>query len=93
MERITEVILEVLAEWDMDPYLINSGSCDEFAGEVIERMGGYSDELTDNASPDESWVGHYWIKYRGMCYDAECPEGVKNWKKLPIFISNPQVKE
>jgi len=28
---------------------------------------------------------HVWIYFNGMHYDAECPNGVKNFFKLPIY--------
>jgi hypothetical protein len=85
MNNISEVIRQVIREWNVDPYEINNGSCESFAIEVIERMGGYSDDLTDNASPTEDFPGHYWVEYKGRAYDAECPEGVDDWQNLPIF--------
>lgn len=29
--------------------------------------------------------GHYFIEWRGLFYDAECTEGVPNFKELPYF--------
>lgn len=28
---------------------------------------------------------HYWIMYKNKFFDAECPEGISNFFKLPIF--------
>ncbi len=82
--RIAAIIREVLREWGIPPREINSGRCDEFAQEVIMRMGGYRDNLNDDAS-NEGEPGHYWIVYRDKCYDAECPNGVSDHRQLPFF--------
>lgn len=82
--RIATIIRAVVKEWGIPPREINAGLCDEFAQEVIMRMGGYKDDLTDDASR-EGEPGHYWIAYRDKCYDAECPNGVCDHRQLPFF--------
>jgi hypothetical protein len=82
--QIATVIGVMVREWGIPPREINARRCDEFAQEVIARMGGYSDTLTDDAS-NEDEPGHYWIVYRDKCYDAECPNGVSDHRNLPFF--------
>jgi hypothetical protein len=87
---VEKVIRQLCAEYLADdpaltPYEINNGLCEEFMHDVIERLGGYSDDLTDNASPDYM-PGHCWVEFKGRCFDAECPCGVNNWQDLPIFV-------
>lgn len=84
--EITREIGKLVREYNKSPYEINNGECEDFAMNIIERMGGYSDELTDNATPDMGLPGHYWIEYKGVCYDAECSSGVLGWQNLPIFL-------
>lgn len=132
-KNITSIIVEMITEYQKEfnetPFDINNGHCDIFAEDVIEKMGGYSDNLytlsddmifnmRDIEMAEENWTGkliktkyaiwsenmlnmygyppipledineegsHVWIYYNGKHYDAECPEGVKNWCSLPIF--------
>ncbi len=86
MENIEQAILQAIQEFGGCGYLINSGECEDFTTRVIDIMGGYTEELTDNATPlGGEYPGHYWIEYKGKCYDAECFTGVSNWRNLPIF--------
>jgi hypothetical protein len=77
----------------MHPYDINNGFCEDFAGNVIARMGGCRDGLCETTAEIETdggltitgLPGHVWIKHDGMHFDAEEPEGVTDWRQLPIF--------
>lgn len=84
---ICDLIKDLVTEYDKSPYDINNGECEDFALEIIRRMGGYSPDLTDGAPNDMECKlpGHYWIEYKGKYYDAECPQGVSKWQELPIF--------
>jgi len=95
-KQITQAIKALLcSDWSgITPYEINNGYCEDFALDVIdflENQFGHDKGLGDNATPidDEDklgFPGHYWIEYNGMCYDAECPNGVEDWRDLPIFV-------
>lgn len=92
MNKITNIILSLRKKWKKQgftPFQINNGNCDIFANEVITKLGGYSDILydvcTENFVKFGELIGHIWITYKGKYYDVECPNGVKDWKKLPIF--------
>jgi hypothetical protein len=67
---------------------INNGWCDEFAKSVKDTLSNpvdlsiYSYGFDSNGYTSHA---HKWIFYDGKHYDAECPEGVKNPSKLPIF--------
>jgi hypothetical protein len=67
-------------------YEINNGSCEEFVALICKFVPG----AEDNATPDFTLPGHYWIEYEGKCYDAECPQGVDHWEQLPIFVKYRQ---
>lgn len=82
---IAKAIQIALQEFGMTPAEINTGYCDIFAQRVIEIMGGYSNFLEDDATPDDNLPSHYWVVYKGKCYDSECVGGVKDWHDLPIF--------
>ena len=85
--NIQAAIEEAIRETGERPMEINNGNCDSFTLRVIELMGGYSNDLTDGATDiDSHLLGHYWIEYRGRYYDSECPQGVDNWRDLPLFI-------
>lgn len=47
--NITDVINKLIAEYkeefDVTPYQINDGFCEDFASDVITEMGGYRDNL------------------------------------------------
>jgi len=68
-------------------YDINNGLCEEFAVQLEEKIPGSEINATPTCYEfDKGWPGHYWLEYKGRCYDAECPNGVRDWKKLPIFV-------
>ena len=55
-------------------------------GHRVKGVGQRSDLI--QGTPDEydhELPGHFWIEVEGRCYDAEAPEGVEDWKDLPIF--------
>lgn len=68
---------------------VNSGMCEEFAADLSERLPGsevvYTENFVDWYS-DEHPGGHAWVAYQGKHYDAECLEGVSDWKSLPFFV-------
>ena len=63
------------------PQQINSGNCDSFAEKLHELIGGQIFETTF----DHNLPTHLWVELNGYHYDAETPEGVSEWKELPIF--------
>lgn len=68
------------------PYDINCGQCEEWAGRVEELVG---DSVTVH-DPDEC---HVFIEHGGKFYDAECPEGVTDWRRLPIFANKGRSRQ
>lgn len=62
--------------WD-----INNGHCDAWAERAAELLpGGFA-----------TWVDTYHcvLVYDGRFYDADCPEGTRHWKDLPMFAIPP----
>ena len=87
--EIKRALLQARKEFGKPGYEINNGECEDFALRVISLLGGYSEGLTDGTPDfDSVYVGHYWIEYKGRYYDAECLEGVTNWRRLPIFLNS-----
>ena len=97
METITEVIhhfLRIYAAKGYDAYSINNGRCEDFAVDVINTLGGESDELyvaghenMSDRTDNEDLPGHCFICYMGRFYDSQAPCGVDQWRQLPIFAS------
>lgn len=65
---------------------INSGDCEEFAWCILSLLG-FEKETSDIEILGDgiNGPGHYWIYYYGKHYDAECSNGVKEPKDLPLF--------
>ena len=59
---------------------INSGSCFDWATEVFDLIEG-----SRIAGHNLNCVGHCWVEYKGLCYDAEHPDGVRNWLALSFW--------
>lgn len=77
----------ITALFDMSPYQINNGSCFNWAF-LAKKLLGRKATLWNLGSH------HAFVKYNGRFYDAECPEGVKNYLSLPCNRGHydPQAK-
>lgn len=82
---INDEIQKVIKELGLEPYDINNGYCDVLADEIEYKIPGAESVCTENFTDSGKYPGHIWIYYKGRHYDAESPEGVKDWKELPIF--------
>lgn len=77
----------------VDPYDINCGVCEEWGERVAElyreATGKDEVEVIDpgniTGNPDDCLLGHVFLRFKNKFYDAECPGGVRSWKKLPLF--------
>ena len=87
--RISDVIRALrdafVAELGVSSYMaINGGECETFAALLQDIMGEgvtwWDDELDEDYSK-----AHCFFYYRGKYYDAECPQGVQDWKSLPLY--------
>lgn len=114
--RIEQIIRRKIKSFMMhanveSPFQINNGDCEEFAMDIINELGGYSNDTYELVSEDfgDEWAtvqpgfkskfgdlplevrkefnlpGHVWVYHKGKHYDAEAPDGVKNFFLLPIF--------
>jgi len=59
----------------------NNGFCDIFARNLSKYLPG--SKIMSTEDPRNNTLGHVWIEYNGMYYDAETPNGVNSWKQLP----------
>lgn len=88
--NISQVIRSTISEYNITPYEINNGRCEELVCDVIEKMGGWSEELYDDSECFfDNWEelpGHIHIVYMGKYYDSEAPDGVDHPRNLPIFM-------
>lgn len=68
---------------------VNSGMCEDFALDLAELLEGSEVVYTENYVDWDSDAypgGHAWVLHQGRCYDAECLEGVGDWRSLPFFV-------
>lgn len=80
MSKISKAIEATIVKFDMFPRDINRGSCFDFATVVFDLVEG-----SKIAGHNRHGCGHTYIEYKGRCYDAEAPQGVKRWQSLPFF--------
>lgn len=76
-KKITKAIRGLLAkEWrGQNPYAINCGNCEEFAGDIEKKLD----------VPGAEWIDcHCVFLHVGRYYDAENPEGVDSIEKLNV---------
>lgn len=83
-----------LREWMISnevgsPAAVNSGLCEEFAGDLARLLPGAEVVYTESFIPwdDPSYPGgHSWVSHEGLFYDAESLAGVKDWRDLQFFV-------
>lgn len=81
MTYITEACLHATLEFPgSSEEDINCGSCFEWASLVFDLVEG-----SKIAGHNVRGHGHSWVEYEGLCYDAETPDGIADWRKLPFF--------
>jgi hypothetical protein len=89
---VTEIVLDVLRnwEWNHSPREINQGMCGEFAHRVqqsFDKACMTGCEIDGHDVLHDKWGNHQWVydPVTDKHYDAECPEGVDDWKQLPFY--------
>ena len=80
--------------WD-----INAGLCEEFMATVIRKVAALVRQPGDVRNNyivagsagvrefDMPDYAHTAVKFNGRIYDAECIEGVDDWRKLPLVVN------
>jgi hypothetical protein len=66
---------------------INNGYCYGFAANLMEELLRYGITVYC-CEEDYKGIPHGFIRVNDLYFDSECPNGVKNWKELPIYRSN-----
>jgi len=80
---VTAIISDLFSNSECSATEINRGQCEDFMIDLMQRLPDGAIETT--VPFDSGLPGHYWVEYQGKHYDSEAPEGVKDWKDLPIF--------
>lgn len=78
---------ELCEAYDITPFDINNGFCDEWAYQVHELLKESKHTISIWAThPDEANANHYFIQIDfDKFFDAEEIQGVKDYMDLPIF--------
>ena len=95
-EVIAQAIRLEVKKTRLHPYDINCGQCTELAEKVLDRLAkqGIVVEYTETENMDvpnvkHDYPGHAWLVWKPkkttLHFDAEEPEGIRDWKDLPIF--------
>ena len=83
---LPELIRQLVKACGKSPYDINNGDCDSFANALLIAAEQMDLPVEFFDSYDEVDIPvHYWVCIDGKHYDAEVPEGVREWRELPIF--------
>ena len=70
------------------PADIDRHYCRYVAETVVDRVGDRDDlQILEDGG---GGVVHTWLVCDGRHYDAECPEGVDDYRDLPFFERNPR---
>lgn len=99
---ITDAIMQLITEYDQDPFFINCGLCEDFAVDVIVRAGTGEFIWLDDIKPvlvrrrrvrrrSSNEINHAAVLHDGKYYDAECPQGVSDYNKLPL-VANMKIR-
>ena len=87
-EQLTMAIRRRVSEWGDAPKEINSGYCADFASFVFDELG--RPENLGWGNHYHLGSGHTWLILDNCHYDAECPDGVADWRDLPIWANERQ---
>ena len=83
---LPDVVRRLAGAYGDHPWDINNGNCDLFAEDLVlaaEQLGKQGQVFV--TPEDEDLPGHCWVLVGGKHFDAETPEGVVDWRELPIF--------
>ena len=89
MEReiqLPELLRRLVAAYGLRACEINNGICDYFAEDFLFAAKWLGERGEFFVTPDtEDLPGHCWAFIDGRHFDAEAPDGVTDWRELPIF--------
>lgn len=93
LQRALREVRETLLDEPVSPRVeepadINLHYCRFVAETVAERLG-HRDDVEILEDGGRGFV-HNWLAHDGRHYDAECPEGVADYRHLPFFERHPE---
>lgn len=87
--NLPKAIRKLVKQYSKDhitPSHINNGYCADFATVIWEEFQHHcSVEILNNEDLTGEEYLHTFMKYGGLFYDAEAPNGVSDWRDLPFF--------
>lgn len=86
-EDISQRIHNLISQYDSSPYEINNGRCEGFMKKIVNQVP-LSEECCTGFVLENDYMKypiHVWIYYDNKHYDAEAPQGVDEFQKLPFF--------
>lgn len=72
------------------------GAQQVWSSDMSDYQGPQFDDNNNERSdydPDDPEADHTFIEYNGQYYDAECVDGVCNWRELPIYVNNRKKRQ
>jgi hypothetical protein len=89
---IRDLISDCIEKMGLTPREITDRLSEEFALALFAKLGGDLEEdpncrilYTEDVSDQDELPRHAWVFFQGRHYDAETPDGVKDWRQLPAF--------
>lgn len=87
--KISELIRRLVTDYELPPEEINHGYCADVATVIQEQV------CAARIVSDEDFgreYTHTFLRLDDRYYDVEVPEGVDDWRNLPIFARQEQEK-
>lgn len=75
-----KLIRQQLEEWNMTPKQVHQNDCDTFARRILDKARKQGLKVRPKVCDDTI---HVFLVYDGRSYDAQAPQGVKDWRDLP----------
>ena len=84
-KQVAEACTHATISFGIPEQEINEGKCFDWATIVFDAVEG------SKIAGHNIGCGHCWVEYKGLCFDAEVPRGVKDWKRLPFWVRQREV--
>jgi hypothetical protein len=89
---LRDLISDCIQKMGLSPREVTDRASGEFALALLAMLGGDLEEdpncrllFTEDVSNQDELPRHTWVFFEGRHFDAESPEGVKDWRQLPVF--------